>query len=229
MKTSGLVLDVNETLFSIAPVEARFAEVGLDRNLVPLWFARVLRDGFALAATETAEAFPVIAAHHVRVLLEERGREASEETVAHVLGGFEEVAAHPDVAEGLRSAREAGLVVATLTNGTRTITADFLRRAGLGDLVDATLEARSSGVWKPHPRAYTWAAEQLGLQPGELVLVAVHPWDVHGAVTAGLGGAWLDRDGGRYPGHFRSPDLRGPSLGRVVEVIVGTRAVDEFE
>lgn len=216
MPFSGIVLDVNETLFSLEPLERRFRAVGLDARHVELWFARVLRDGFALAATDSAEAFPLIGRHHLAQLLTEDGLPPTEGDVAYVLAGFDEVTPHPDVPEGLHAAHRAGLSVATLTNGTAAITRAFLQRAGLADLVGATLEARSSGVWKPHREAYRWAAAQLGREPGALLLVAVHPWDVHGAVSAGLGGAWLDRDGASYPQYFRAPQIQGATMDRII-------------
>lgn len=46
----AVVFDVNETLFSLRRMGPAFAVAGLDPGLVPLWFARLLRDGFALTA-----------------------------------------------------------------------------------------------------------------------------------------------------------------------------------
>lgn len=40
-----------------------------------------------------------------------------------------------------------------------------------------------------------------------MLLVAVHPWDIHGAPRAGLRTAWLNRTGGSYPGHFETPEF----------------------
>jgi len=44
------------------------------------------------------------------------------------------------------------------------------------------------------------------------MLVAVHPWDIDGAARAGLGTAWINRTGGRYPAYFAAPDLSVASL-----------------
>jgi len=43
----AVVFDVNETLFSLDRLRPAFVEVGLEPDVVPLWFARLLRDGFA--------------------------------------------------------------------------------------------------------------------------------------------------------------------------------------
>ena len=36
-------------------------------------------------------------------------------------------------------------------------------------------------------------------------MVAVHPWDLHGAARAGLATAWLDRTGAPWPEVFTPP------------------------
>ena len=43
-------------------------------------------------------------------------------------------------------------------------------------------------------------------------MVAVHPWDLHGASRAGLRTAWVDRTGSPYPSHLPPPDLHVRSL-----------------
>ena len=49
------------------------------------------------------------------------------------------------------------------------------------------------------------------------MLVAVHPWDIDGAARAGLGTAWITRDGAPYPGYFRSPDVTAASLAELAD------------
>jgi 2-haloacid dehalogenase len=46
----------------------------------------------------------------------------------------------------------------------------------------------------------------LEAEPGELTMVAVHPWDLDGASRAGLRTAYLDRSGAPWPEAFRAPD-----------------------
>ena len=44
------------------------------------------------------------------------------------------------------------------------------------------------------------------------MLVAVHPWDVHGAKAAGLRAAWIDRTGAPYPETMYAADVVARSL-----------------
>lgn len=208
-----LLLDVNETLFSLEPIRARFDEVGIGRDQVPLWFARVLRDGFAAAAADNFTSFPDLARHHLHVL-------GPDVDADHVISGFDEVEPHPDVAGGLRAAHDAGCSVATVTNGTAAITRGFLERAGLDHLVDHVLDVSGPRRWKPDPTAYGWALDRLATSADDAVMIAVHPWDVHGAMRAGLRGAWVDRDGATWPTHWPSPDVRAPGFDATVAALL---------
>jgi hypothetical protein len=59
-EVSVVVFDVNETLSDMAPMAQRFADVGADGLFAQLWFANLLRDGFALAAAGAKEKFGVL-------------------------------------------------------------------------------------------------------------------------------------------------------------------------
>ena len=215
-----LVLDVNETLFGLDPVASAFAAAGLDPAHLELWFARVLRDGFAVALAGGFAAFPDLAAHHVRLLAHQRGLPATDEMVDTVLAGFGEVGPHDDVAPGLRRARDAGLTTVALTNGTVEVVRPFLDRAGLADLVDRVVDVRTAGRWKPAPAPYLEVTTHAGVHPDEAALVAVHPWDVAGAMAAGLRGAHVDRDGAPWPDVLPAPTVRGPGLDAVVAALL---------
>jgi len=42
-----VVFDVNETLSDMSPIAERFTDIGAPAHLAKLWFATLLRDGFA--------------------------------------------------------------------------------------------------------------------------------------------------------------------------------------
>lgn len=211
-----VVLDVNGTLFPLDPVAAQLTATGLDGQL-DVWFARVLRDGFAAAAAGTFVAFPDLARHHLALLLEERGVDVTEERLAGVLDAFQQVTAHVDVEPALQRLQAHGVTVATMTNGTVAITRGFLARGGLEELVDVTYDVAMAGRWKPAPEAYQHVLQQQGRPASDAALVAVHPWDVHGAAAAGLVTGWVNRTGARYPDVFARPDVEGRSLDEVVD------------
>lgn len=204
-----VVLDVNETLSDLVPLRARFADVGASEELAPTWFAAVLREGMALAAVGQQAAFADVGRHVLDVLLPAELTVRRSAAVDHVLTGFTALPVHPDVPDGLRALRELGVRVVTLSNGAASVAEALLERAGVAHLVEATLSVADAGVWKPAAAAYAHAVAWSG-EPAEAhLLVAVHPWDVHGAQQAGWSGAWVDRPGTTpYPGYLDAPALR---------------------
>jgi 2-haloacid dehalogenase len=74
------------------------------------------------------------------------------------------------------------------------------------DAFQRPLWVQDAGRWKPAPQSYAYALAECGVTAEEVILVAVHPWDVDGAARAGLRTAWVDRGGhGGYPPYIREP------------------------
>ncbi|HXV92681.1 MAG TPA: HAD-IA family hydrolase, partial [Pseudonocardia sp.] len=132
--------------------------------------------------------------------------------VAHVLDGFSQLSVHPDVPDGVRALRAGDHRLVTLSNGSAQVAEQLLTRAGIRDEFERLLSVEEAGVWKPARAAYLHAAGACAVEPDEMLLVAVHPWDVDGAAHAGLRTAWLDRSGAPYPSYFTPPDLTVASL-----------------
>lgn len=207
MPSSVVLFDVNETLSDMSPMADRFAEVGAAPQLAPLWFAALLRDAFALTAAGAGERFAVLAEGELRRVWHGTPLDRPEDAaVRHVLDGFAGLAVHPDVAPGVRALRERGHRLATLSNGATAVAEKLLSDAGLRSAFAHVLSVEDAGVWKPAPGSYHYAARVCGVEPADLVLTAVHPWDVDGAARAGLRTAWINRDGAPYPSWCRPPD-----------------------
>lgn len=204
-----LALDVNETLSDMSPLAARLEQVGAPGHLLATWFASALRDGFALTAASAYADFAEVAGDALRSTLaavDGLTREP-DEAAEFVLSGMRELPLHPDVRPGLERVHSAGLRLVTLTNGSVANTRSLLERGGVLGLVERLLSVEEVRRWKPAPDPYRYAAQSCGVGPGEVMLVAVHPWDVDGAKRAGLATCWINRTTGPYPGSFHEPDL----------------------
>jgi 2-haloacid dehalogenase len=213
----AVAFDVNETLFSLDRLGPAFDEVGLSAGDVPLWFARVLREGFALAVLGGYREFASIAADVLRNLGPGRIGEAE---VAHVLTAFTTLDPHPDAEPALRMLREAGVPAVTLTNGSAAVVEGLLERAGLAGYVEAVLSVEAVQRWKPHPLPYRHAAARLGLPVERVALVAAHAWDCAGARNAGMPTGWLPRREPVWPQGYPLPDVTGPDLTTVTRALL---------
>ncbi|QDG87070.1 haloacid dehalogenase type II [Pseudarthrobacter sp. NIBRBAC000502770] len=205
---SVIVFDVNETLSDMSPMGERFSQVGAPAELAKLWFATLLRDGFALTASGDNGSFAAIGADALRGLL--TGVELNRPLAAavdHVMAGMTGLGVHPDVPEGIRALAAAGFRLITLSNGSAQIADKLFSEAGIRDAFESLLSVEDAPAWKPARASYEYAAAASGADPAGMLLVAVHPWDIHGAARAGLRTAWLNRTGGSYPGHFETPEF----------------------
>ncbi|THJ68749.1 haloacid dehalogenase type II [Arthrobacter echini] len=202
-----VLFDVNETLSDMSVMSQHFEEIGAPPQLAGLWFASVLRDGFALTVVGQNAAFRDVAEGALRTVLADQplNREIGP-AVEHVLTGLQELPVHADVADGIRELTSSGFSVAALTNGATATAKALLGRAGVRGQVDAVLSVEDAPRWKPAPESYAYALRVLNRRADDVVLVAVHPWDIDGAARAGLRTLWLNRGSAPYPPAMTPPD-----------------------
>lgn len=203
-----IAFDVIETLFPLEPMRARLERAGQPGWLLELWFARILRDGFALAAAGGFRPFGEVAAS---ALASVTPGSVGPEQITDILSKFGELDPHPDTAAAVRTVHDAGMRAITLTNGSAVTTAELLLRAGLAEFVERVVSIDEVQRWKPAPQIYLHAAELCGVRPNQMAMVAAHGWDVHGARRAGLTTAWVNRLQGR-PDVFDPADVSGADL-----------------
>lgn len=107
--------------------------------------------------------------------------------------------AFDDAVPALRRVRDAGLVVALLTNGDSGHQRLKLDRTGLAAHVDVVVASDDLPAGKPDPRAYGSACEILGVAPDDVLMVGNDvEKDFQAPLDAGLGAVLLDRYD-RYP------------------------------
>ena len=215
---SVVVFDVNETLSDMAAMAGRFSDIGAPEHLAQVWFASVLRDGFALTAAGAQERFSVIGEHNLRVILVHIELELDlDAAVEHVMAGFLDLPVHPDVPEGVRALRASGRRLITLSNGATRVADALLARAGVRAEFAVLLSVEDADGWKPARSPYEYAAQMCGTELSEMVMVAVHPWDIDGAARAGMQTAWIDRQGAAYPSYAMPPTHTVRSLGELAD------------
>ena len=209
-----IIFDVNETLSDMSPLQQRFEEIGLDAREATSWFAMLLRDGFALTVTGANPSFASLARGSLEVALAGRVPvETLEHAVRHIVDSLSGLGVHDDVVDGVTALAEQGRRLVTLSNGGAAVAEALFTAAGIRDRFEQLLTVEDAPRWKPDREAYHYALRCCGLdQPGEAMLVAVHPWDIEGARSAGLRTAWINRSGGRYPAYFGQPDLEATSV-----------------
>jgi 2-haloacid dehalogenase len=103
----------------------------------------------------------------------------------------------PDSVDGV-SAMKRHVIVGPLSNGNTGLLVEMAKYAGLP--WDVVLGSDISRAYKPDPLAYRTPARLLGLEPGEVMLVAAHNLDLEAAQNSGLATGFVARPEEYGPG-----------------------------
>lgn len=102
---------------------------------------------------------------------------------------------YSEVSEVLSQLKQRGLQTAILSNGSPTMLDAAVQHAGLQDTLDAVLSIEAVGIFKPSPKVYQLAVDQLGVSAQEICFQSSNAWDVAGANSFGLRVVWVNRFG----------------------------------
>jgi len=214
-----VLFDVFETLLVLDPLRGRFEEVGRPGHELETFFARTLRSGMAYTLAGQAPPFRAVAEAELAAMTRHT---LSRAATAHILDGFAELPLQPDAEPAFDLLADAGVSAYAFTHGSATVLETVLERHGIGHKLVRVLSAEQIGAFKPPRRVYTWACEQAGAAPEATALVAVHSWDTHGALRAGLLAGLATRHEGGVPDVVERPHV---VAGRVDEVVAGLLAL----
>jgi 2-haloacid dehalogenase len=216
-----VLFDVFETILQMDALGSRFVEVGRPSHEWELFFTRTLRDGMALTLAGTPRPFGEVARAALRTTT---GHGLSEEALDHVLAGFAELPAHPDVELGFAALARADVPAYAFTHGSAAVAHRALERAGLRRHLRDVFSAEEIPSFKPPARVYDFACGRVGTPRERVALVAAHSWDVHGALRAGLVGGLATRLEGAVPDVVDRPHVAAERLDEVVELLLALPA-----
>ena len=101
----------------------------------------------------------------------------------------------PEVPETLHRLRAAGIKTAILSNGSPAMLASAVAGNTLGALLDAVISVEEVGVFKPDPRVYQHALDQLGMTAEAVSFQSSNAWDAYAASAFGMRVVWCNRYG----------------------------------
>jgi 2-haloacid dehalogenase len=216
-----IVFDVNETLLDLEAIRPTFDRIFDDPAAMRLWFAGLITYSEALTLAGAYVPFTDIGGAVLRMLAATRGIEIGDADAAELTERFASMPPHPEVPGALRRLRDHGFRLFTLTDNTLAISGRQLARAGVIDVferrfsVDETVRRH-----KPAPEAYDSVARELGVDAGDICLVACHTWDTLGAVAAGWRAALILRPGNAPLDVGPQPDLIGDDLDAIADQLI---------
>ncbi len=204
-----LIFDVNETLLDLQPLQASVgAALGGRDDLLPLWFTTMLHYSLVDSLTGNYRDFADVGVGALMMIARRQGidlqRSDAEEAVIEPMRNLP---AHSDVEASLERLQGAGFTIVCLTNSSTAGVTAQLDNAGIAHLFSRLLSVEPVAAFKPDPRTYRYALDELDQPAGRTLMVAAHAWDLAGARAVGLQTAFVAR-----PGAVTNPNLDTPDV-----------------
>lgn len=162
----------------------RFEGDGADLRALREWSPTYRNESWALALADQGIEDASLAAELAERYGEER--RARHEVFADVADALAELAeSHP---------------LAVVTNGAGCLQREKLAASGLGDFFQSVVVSADLGVAKPDASVFQHALDQLGVDSADATMIGDSiAKDVDGALAAGLGAVWVNRNGSSMP------------------------------
>jgi 2-haloacid dehalogenase len=110
-----------------------------------------------------------------------------------LMAAYLQLECYPEVPGTLSELDTRGFKIAILSNGTPMMLEAAVKNSGLEWLIPQIFSVETAGVFKPDPRVYRIATDQLSLKPEEIVFQSSNAWDAAGAAAFGFNVAWVNR------------------------------------
>ncbi|MEZ9609135.1 haloacid dehalogenase type II [Vibrio cyclitrophicus] len=220
MPTQTILFDINETVLDLRILKPKFRQYLGDESHMSTWFSMLLHSSTVCLVTDTSSDFKSLALSALQSIVGRLGKTISDEGYQDILSTFACLPAHDDIKPAMIELREAGYQLVALSNSSSELLKSQLSFSGLLDYFDNTISVEQANTFKPAKSAYQYALQQLQIKPAQARLVATHDWDTHGALSAGLKAAYIDRSGAPYNPHYSVPDVLSDNMGDIVKQII---------
>jgi 2-haloacid dehalogenase len=220
MPRDTILFDINETVLDLSSLKPKFKAAFGDEAVTATWFSMLLHTSTVCALTDVKTDFATLAGAMLDTVAARRGVELSGVMHADILGSFASLPPHADIKPALTRLRSAGYRTVAFSNSSLKLVTAQIDNAGLTDYFDDIVSVEETGSFKPDPGVYEFVARRINRPIDELRLVASHDWDTHGALSAGMHAAYIDRSGAPYHPLYRQPDVYATTMDDIVEQII---------
>ena len=215
-----IIFDVNETLLDLSALDPFFAELFGDSQRRVEWFLTLEECWMTATIIGRYQPFGELAQGALKMVGLRHGVAVSDSQCETLADQLQALPPHPDVLEALAALREKDFILTALTNSSLEAAKVQLETAGLTALFDQVMATSEIECFKPAPETYGMVAERLGIETGQMMMVAAHAWDIAGAASAGCRTAFVERPGKVLNPVGIQPDLSGQDLHAVAQQII---------
>ena len=190
-----LAFDVYGTLINTHGVVTALEELVGDKakTFLNTWRDKQLEYSFRKGLMQNYETFAVCTSQALDYTCSYYGTSLSDEQKKELMSIYRILPAFDDVKEGLTRLKAAGFRLFAFSNGAAEALEVLLSNAGIRDLFLGVVSVDDIKSFKPNPAVYSHFLRQSKSTGGSAWLISSNPFDVIGAISAGMKSAWVRR------------------------------------
>ena len=190
-----LAFDVYGTLIDTHGVVAKLGEIVGDRarDFSAAWRDKQLEYSFRRGLMQNYETFAVCTRDALDYTCSRFATEMSPGEKQALLDIYRELPAFDDVHDALTALSARDCRSYAFSNGSEDAVETLLATAGIRDLFHGVVSCDDLRSFKPNPAVYAYFLTRAQASASEAWLISGNPFDVIGAISAGMRGAWVQR------------------------------------
>ncbi len=207
MSVKAFVFDAYGTLFDVHTVMDKLNEVFPDKGeaISQEWRRRQVHYFMIRQLIEGYKPFDDITRWALIDALKINNVNYSYDQIEALMEAYKHLTPYDEVKNVLDELNNHQKELVIFSNGTMDMLEPLLSNNEMEETI-GLLSADQISVYKPDPRAYQFASDQLGLAPKDILFMSSNPWDIAGANSFGFQTAWINRGGTHWPELGLEPD-----------------------
>ena len=216
LQLDALVFDAYGTLFNVHSVVAKCEQLfpGKGQALSQLWRSKQLEYTWLRSLMGRYVDFNCVTADALKVACLTLGLAYSDRALTELNQAYRTLQPFDDAIDTLQQLKNMRPLQkrSILSNGAPEMLNAVVNHNHLDTLLDAVLSVDAVGVFKPDPRVYQLAVDQLQVAPNRIGFVSSNGWDAAGAKAFGFTVFWVNRADAPMEALGAAPDYTLKSL-----------------
>lgn len=190
-----LAFDVYGTLIDTHGVVSSLQALIGDKatNFSQTWREKQLEYSFRRGLMQNYETFAVCTSNALDYTCVFYDVDLTKKQKINLLESYRSLPAFKDVEDGLKKLKANNYRLFAFSNGTADAVDTLLVEAGIRDYFHGVVSVDDLKSFKPNPAVYSHFLRESGVKGSNAWLISSNPFDVIGAISAGMHAAWVKR------------------------------------
>jgi 2-haloacid dehalogenase len=193
--SATLAFDVYGTLIDTHGVVSALQALigGKAENFSQTWREKQLEYSFRRGLMQNYETFAVCISNALDYTCTFYQVDLTNEQKGILLASYRSLPAFKDVEDSLKKLKASNYRLFAFSNGAADAIEGLLVTAGIRDYFQGVISVDDLRSFKPNPAVYSHFLRESGAKGSDAWLISSNPFDVIGAISAGMHAAWVKR------------------------------------